>query len=99
MERRVEDGDVPNLGQSLARLMQRVERRPHVQRRELDQLLEVGDDGIVHENGLPEPRAAVDDSVRDGRDVGRRVVEGIDPRRLRAVDNRELQARRACVDD
>jgi hypothetical protein len=41
----------------------------------------------------------VDDPVRDGRDVRRRVFERVDRRRLVAADSRKLEARRAGVDD
>jgi hypothetical protein len=70
-----------------------------VQRCELDQLLELVDDAVVDDDRLAEARAAVDDAVRDGVHVGRRIRERIDPGRPLSVDERELQARRAGVDD
>jgi hypothetical protein len=53
-------------------------------------------DRVVDQHGPPEAAAAVDDAVRDGVDF---LLQRIDPCRLVAVDDVELQARRASVDD
>jgi hypothetical protein len=70
-----------------------------VQRRERRQRAQRVGDARVEPNGAAEPLAAVDDAVRDGVHVGRRIRERIDPGRPLSVDERELQARRAGVDD
>ena len=56
--------------------------------------------GVVDAHGLTEDVAAVDDAVADRVEIGRHVVER--PDRLRALaagDERQLEARRARVDD
>jgi hypothetical protein len=71
-----------------------------VERRQPRERFEALRDGIVDERRLSELRSAVDDAVGDGGDVGWNRREGVD-RLRRAVgrDQRQLQARRAGVDD
>ena len=96
----VEDRDVREVREQAPRLGDRGERGRVVERCELGQALQCGDDRVVEDRRLPETRPAVYDAVRDGRDLARRILER--PERLgRFVggDERELQARRAGVDD
>ena len=100
VERRVEDGDVRHAGQRLPGGGDRRERRAVVQRRELDELLERARPPVVDQDGRDEARAAVDDAVGDGVDVARGLLERLDGyRRVVLVDDAELEARRAGVDD
>jgi len=71
-----------------------------VQGRQLDELFEPLGDRIVDDRRLSEVRPSVDDSVRDRGDIAWRFREGRDAfgRAVRS-DERELQARRAGVDD
>jgi hypothetical protein len=71
-----------------------------VQRRELDRSLELALDGVIDHDRLAKTHAAVDDAVGDGRDVLGHPVERLDGccRAIR-LDNRELQARRARIDN
>jgi hypothetical protein len=71
-----------------------------VQGRELGQLLQLGEEAVVDDNGLAKAVAAVDDAVRHGLEAGRRVGERLEFLRSPVVvDNGQLQARRAGVDD
>ena len=71
-----------------------------MQRRELDEPAQLVLDGGVDQHRIAERRATVDDAVRDSVDARRQRGERLDsPRLVRGVDNRELQARRARVDD
>jgi hypothetical protein len=71
-----------------------------VQRRELDHAFELQLDRVVDQDRLPKARAAVDDAVSDGCDpVGNRLERLDRRRRPVAGDGRELQARRAGIDD
>jgi hypothetical protein len=70
-----------------------------VQRSELDQTLELRDDLIVDERGVPEARTAVNEPVCDGTHVRRRFERSQLLARPVVADDRELQARRARVDD
>ena len=100
MKRTVEDGDVGEIRQRAAGLLDRGQRGRVVQGRELDGGLEAAQDVVVDEDRVAEARAAVDDAVRDRGDIRRRGVEGRDGvRRVVRLDDRELQARRAGVDD
>jgi hypothetical protein len=94
VERRVEDGDVRNVRERGAGVVDPAQRRVVVQRRDRTQLLDPADDVVVDPRRLDEARAAVDDAVADrlGRD------ERVDRVRFRSVDEMELQARRARVD-
>jgi hypothetical protein len=94
VERRVEDGDVRNVRERSAGVVDPAQRRVVVQRRDRTQLLDPADDVVVDPRRLDEARAAVDDAVADrlGRD------ERVDRVRFRSVDEMELQARRARVD-
>jgi hypothetical protein len=76
------------------------ERRRVVQRRKLDPLAERSLDLVVDEDRLAESEAAVDDPMYDAGEIARRLVEGRDGVRGAVdVDDRQLQARRARVDD
>jgi hypothetical protein len=96
----VEDGDVGEIGQRLPGLLDRRQGGRVVQRRELDGGFELLLDRVVDQDRLAKAAAAVDDAVCDSRDVLRDRVEGLD-RGCRTVglDDGELQARRARVDD
>jgi hypothetical protein len=100
VERRVEDRDVRAIRQERPRLGDRLQGRGVVERSELAELLEPLGDRVVDDRGLSEVRPAVDDAVRDGGDVVGRFRERTDTlgRAVRR-DERELQARRAGVDD
>jgi hypothetical protein len=71
-----------------------------VQGRQLDDLLEPLGDRVVDDRGLSKLLPAVNDAVRDSSDIARRFRQGGDAlgRAVRR-DQRELQARRAGVDD
>jgi hypothetical protein len=66
-----------------------------VQRRELRELPQPLLDGVDDEDRLAELRAPVHHPVRDGVGGG----EALDRTRLPVLDQRELEARRAGVDD
>ena len=85
-------GDV---GERLARLPERGESGPVVERGDRGACLDRVPDPIVDDRGLDHEAAEVDDPVAD-RVGGRELVDG--GRRL-TVHERELQARRAGVDD
>jgi hypothetical protein len=71
-----------------------------VERRELGQALQGGHHLVVEDGRLPEGRASVHDSMGDRRDLGGRLLERRERLgRLVGGDERELQARRAGVDD
>ena len=95
VEGRVGDRHVGNVGERLARLPERVERGPVVERGDGGARLDRGEDPIVDDRRLDHEAAEVDDPVAD-RVGGREVVDG---RGRLAVDERELQAGRAGVDD
>jgi hypothetical protein len=71
-----------------------------VQGRQLDDLFEPLGDRVVDERWLSKLLPAVNDAVRDGGDVAGRFLERRDAlgRAVRR-DERELEARRAGVDD
>jgi hypothetical protein len=66
-----------------------------VERSELDQARELALDLVVDQNRVAKVGTAVDDAVADR--VG--ALEGLDRPRLLALDEAQLQARRARVDD
>ena len=71
VERRVEDRDVRDVRQRLHRVVDRGERLPLVERRQVGDLLERGPDLVVDDDRLAEARAAVHDAVRDRVDLPR----------------------------
>jgi hypothetical protein len=99
VEGAVEDRNVRDSGQCVARLVDRGEGRGVVQRRQLRQRVELAPNRIVDHHRLPETRTAVNDPVRDR--VDRRSVSERRDRLCGVVllDHRELHARRARVDD
>ena len=99
VERRVEDRDMNGFRKQLARLGDRRERGRVVQRRELDERCKLGRNGVVDQRRLCEPFAAVDDAMADGGDLGSVFDRGDRPRLVVAVDDAQLEARRAGVDD
>jgi hypothetical protein len=71
-----------------------------VQRRQLGQPRQLVHDLVVDDDRLPEARAAVNDAVGDRGDFGGNGVERLEPAgRAVRLDGRQLQARRAGVDD
>ncbi len=77
VERGVEAGDVGRSGPVRSRPTERIQRGRLMQRRELGETLELGDERVVDERGGG-PGASVDDPVRDGvrRRSCERVVQG-----------------------
>jgi len=70
-----------------------------VQRRELRQPRQLAHDLVVDQDRLPET-SAVNNAVRDRRDVRGNRVQRLEPAgRTVRLDGRELQAGRAGVDD
>jgi hypothetical protein len=92
----VRDGDVRHVGERRLRAPERAQRRQVVERRHLDALLDVVDQRVVDERRLHGEIAEVHDPVthRVGRDE---VVDGLGGVVL--ADERQLEARRAGVDD
>ena len=82
-------------------LLDRTQRRDVLQRREHRQGIDPFLHLVVYDRRLDEARAAVDNPVPDRCDVARRgFLETLgDLDLLVGVDKRELQARRASVDD
>jgi hypothetical protein len=79
---------------------ERLQRGRLVQRRKRRQALERCDDRIVDAHWVAEDPAAVDDSVADRVEARRYLVERLDGLRSAGlVDERQLEARRARVDD
>ena len=71
-----------------------------MQRRELGQRVELALDLGVDDNWITEAQTAVDDAVRDRIDARRNGLERFDVLGSAVVrDRRELEARRASVDD
>ena len=100
VESGIEDGDVRSVGERLACRLDRSQRGRIVQRRKLVDRVEFGEYGLVDQHRRAEAVAAVDDAVADGLDIGRHFLD----RRHRLcvavfVDERELEAGRAGVDD
>ena len=91
MEGGVEHGHVRNAGQRSPRLVDRLERRSHVQRGELREFLELAPDAVVDQDRLVKARAPVDDPVRDGLDR-RRLGQRVDRfRRVVLGDRRQFE--------
>ena len=100
MKGRVEDGHVRNVRERGTRLLDGCKRRTVVQRRQLGHGGELALDRVVDHDRLAEALAAVDDAVRDGPDPGRHGLQRLDRLgRVVLADHRQLQARRAGVDD
>jgi hypothetical protein len=96
----VEDCNVRHGGRRSACDRERLQRGRLMQRRKRPQSLEPCDHGVVDANGVAEDTAAVDDSVAHRVEVRRNVVERLDGLRPAGlVDERQLEARRARVDD
>ena len=71
-----------------------------MQRCELGQPRQFFHDLVIDQNRLAEARAAVHDAVRNGGDLGGNGIERVEPAgRTVRIDRRQLQARRAGVDD
>jgi hypothetical protein len=100
MERRVEHSDVRNGGKGTAGFVERDQRRAVVQRRQLCERVELALDLGIEDDWIAESETAVDDAMRDRVDVGRNRSERFDLLGTAVVrDRRELEARRARVDD
>jgi hypothetical protein len=100
VERRVEDGDVRDIGERRPRPLESVERRSVVERSKIRELAERRRDRLVDDDGLTKALAAVDDAVADGGDVSRKLLDRRDVLALVvAIDDRQLEARGARVDD
>ena len=100
MEGGVEDRDVWNVGNSGACDREGLQRRRLVQRRQRYQPFECCDDRIVDAHGVAKDRTTVDDPMADRVHTRRDVVERLDALRPSGlVDERQLEARRARVDD
>jgi len=99
VEGRVEDGDVRDVRQELTGALERGERGRVVQRSEGRQLSDRRDDLVVHDDVLAEAPATVHDAVPDRADTRPgRLLQALERPRLVAVDEVELEARRARVD-
>ena len=68
VKRRVEYGDVRDVGNSTACFLERDQCRPVVQRRELLERIELALDFLVDDDRIAKPQPAVDDAVRDRLD-------------------------------
>jgi hypothetical protein len=100
VERGVEDGHVLNGREHPAGLVDCPQGRGVVEGCERRQLLDGGSDLRVEQDRLTEPLCTVHDAVSDCADAPRQFGEARDGLgALLGVDNRELQARRARVDD
>src|SRR4029079_5162928 len=100
MKRRVEHSDVWHIGYRAACFLERDQRGTVVQRRELCQRVELALDLCVDDNWITEAQTTVHDAVRDRVDSRRNGVERFDRLGSAVVrDRRELEARRASVDD
>jgi hypothetical protein len=100
MEGGVEHGYMRDVGKYPPCPAHRFESGSVVQRRQVRQRGEVLLDRIVDEFGLDEASTAVHDSMADRAGFGQRLLERLDrPGALVLGDERQLQARRAGVDD
>jgi hypothetical protein len=95
MESGVGHGDVRDVGERRAGADERVERGPVVERGDRRALLDVGEDPVVDDRHVDRRAAEVDDPVADRVRGG----ELVDRRRGLSLDERELEAGRAGVDD
>jgi hypothetical protein len=96
----VEDGDVEDVRTQTPRILDRRERWAILERRQLGHRRQLVRDRVIDQRRLAKLRAAVRHAVRDRRDLSRRRFERVE--RLGGAvggDERELQARRARVDD
>ena len=99
MERGIEDCDVRNARKEPSRIGDCFNRRLVVQRRELDKDTEPLFDLVVDPRRLAQ-LTPVDDAMRDGVDLCRNGGERVDGCCVTVgVDEVQLQARRARVDD
>ena len=100
VECRIEDGNVWHVRQGTSCLLDRPERGTVVKRRQVAKRIELSGHRIVDQGRVGEPGTTVDDSVDDGDDLGRDLVDRRHGcRAVGPVHERELQARRAGVDD
>ena len=101
MEGRIEDGDVGHTREGDSRPLEGSERRPVVKRRKRRKCGEVGDGGVVYQDGLEETLTSVDDSMPYRLDtLGLRVLDcAQSPRPAVRRDEGELQPGRARVYD
>jgi hypothetical protein len=97
----VKDGDLQAVWQCRASSLDRLQRRPIMERSEFADLGELSDQVVVDDDGLKETRTAVDDAMADDGDVV--VTDGVQrfdrPSRPLLADERKLEAGRASVDD
>jgi hypothetical protein len=75
VERGVEHRDVRHMRQDAAGLLDRGQSRCVVERGEVCQLGELACDRVVDRDGVAEPRAPVDDAVRDRDDLRGRGLQ------------------------
>ena len=100
MEGRVEDRDVRDTGKEALRLADRGDRGRVVQWGQLGKCPEPALERIVDQSGLAELRTAVDNAVGYRCNVRRCLLQRVERvTRVIRTDERELQARRAGVDD
>jgi hypothetical protein len=89
-----------DVGYGTARLVEGDECRPVVQRRQLGEDSELTFDLVVDHDRIAEAQTAVDDAMRDRVDARGNRLERLDLLGGVVVrDRRELEARRARVDD
>ena len=91
----VGDGHMRDIGKRSAGAGERFERGPVVERGDRRALLDVGEDPVVEDGRVDRRAAEVDDPVADRVRGG----EVVDRRRRLSLDERELEAGRAGVDD
>ena len=94
VERRVEDRDVRHVRERGARLADRAQGRRVVERGDARQIVDRLLDPVVDQHRLRVPSPSVHDAMPDGV----RRLEAVDGPRLLALDEAELQARRAGID-
>jgi hypothetical protein len=99
VERGVEDGDVRDVRQHALCFFDRTQRRRVVEGRQRLELLDLFPNGLVNQDGIAKAGTAVHDAVRDGFDMSRDLIPGRHALGLVSVDDVQLQARRARVDD
>jgi hypothetical protein len=96
MEGRIEDGHMWNIRKRALRCLDRLESRLVVKRRERRQLADRALHLLVEDDRLTEAGTTVNDAMTDRLAVD---FERVDRRRLAPLDEVQLQARRARVDD
>ena len=99
MKRGVEHSHVRDVRQDALRLFDRAQRRRVVQRRERLELRDLFANVIVDHDRIAEARTPVHNAVCDRLDMSRDLVPGRDALGLVSLDDVQLQARRARVDD